>query len=191
MRVMPLKDQRLRYFALYIIVALAAGVVSYFTRRQGNNAFLEYFHVPISFILSVLMFLPERHSPKFRVISILMILVVIASNIYEAFFSEGGVTMYNSLSSTIASITVGVFAIRHLIKLRFDSTIYDLTNQPMFWIGIAFAVMNIANIISDAFYRSFQNVDGDTLLKMVLTSMTVSYIATFIYWVGIWKIKRR
>lgn len=190
MRVMPLKDSRLKFFALYIIVALVVGVVSYFTRRQGNNAYMAYLHLPLSFILSVLIFLPEKKNKLARTLSFAMIAVVLLLNVYEAFIIDGGTTMYNSISTTVSSITIGVLAIRSLIKLRFDSTVYDMTSQPMFWIGIAFAVMNIANIISDAFYRSFQNIEGDTLLKMVITSMAVSYLATFIYWIGILKIKR-
>lgn len=187
LRIIPISDKRLKFFAGYLVLALAAGIISYFTRRQGNNAFLLYFHGPLSFILSMLIFMPKKKILRAIILSIGAIIIL--TTLYEAFVLEGGTTMYNSLSLTFSNITIGFLAINHIIAIRFDTNVFNLTGQPMFWIGIAFAIMNIANIISDGFYRTLQNAEGDILMKVALTGMAVNYIATIIYWIGLLKVK--
>ncbi|GAB5523509.1 MAG: hypothetical protein Roseis2KO_13810 [Roseivirga sp.] len=176
---------------MYLIVALIMAVVSYFTRKTGNNnIYLIYFHAPIAFLLSALIFMPEKESHKLRIGVFASMVIVVAITIYEAFFLDGGVEMYNSLSGLAATLVIGFLSIRYLIKLRFNSMVFDLAKQPMFWIAIAFALMNIANIITEAFYKTLQNVDLDALLKLGLTSMAVNYIATIVYCIGLLKVKK-
>lgn len=177
---------------VYLIVALVMAVISYFTRKTGNNnVYLAYLHAPVAFLLSAMIFLPEKEDRNLRLGVYFSMIVVIAITIYEAFFLDGGVEMYNSLSGLAETVVIGFLSIRYLIKLRFNSMVFDLARQPMFWIAIAFALMNIANIITEAFYKTLQNSDLDALLKLALTSMAVNYLSTIIYWIGLWKIKKK
>lgn len=189
-RAVPLRSTRLRFFMIYLLVALVAAIVSYFTRRTGNNVFLMYLHAPLAFLLSTMIFLPEKENKWLRAAVFLSMVIVVGTTVFEAFFLEGGTELYNSLSGLAATVVIGFLSIRYLIKLRFDGMIFDLARQPMFWIAIAFALMNIANIITEAFYRVLQSEDLDTLLKLGVTSMAVNYISTIVYWIGLWKVKK-
>lgn len=189
-RVIPVSDKRLQSFFIYLIIGLVAGVVSYFTRKIGNNALLGYIHTPLGFIFSSLIFFPEKSAKTLRYLVVGLMILVVGITTYEALILEGGIKLYNSLSGVLSSIIVGFLAIRSLIKMRFNSSIVDLASEPMFWIATAFAIMNIANILADGFYRTFQQMEGDTLLKLVFTSMCVNYISTIVYWIGLWKVKK-
>ncbi len=175
---------------IYLIVALVMAIVGYFTRKTGNNVYIIYLHAPVAFLLSALIFMPEKKDKGLRAGVFASMFVVIAITFYEAFFLEGGVEMYNSASGLAATLVIGFLSIRYLIKLRFNSMVFDLARQPMFWIAIAFALMNIANIITEAFYKTLQNADLDALLRLGVTSMAVNYISTIVYWIGILKIKK-
>ncbi|GEM_PF-3132338 len=188
-RVIPVSDKRLHAFFAYLVIGLIAGIVSYFTRKMGNNALLGYIHIPLGFIFSSLIFIPGKEFKKLRLLVFGLMALIVGVTTYEALFLEGGIKLYNSLSGVLSSGVVGWLAIRYLIKMRFSSSIVDLSKEPMFWIATAFAIMNIANLLADGFYRTLQQIEGDTLLKLVFTSMCVNYLSTIIYWIGLWKIK--
>ena len=188
MRAMPFKNKRLQFLLIYVAYTILSNIVIYLT-KDHNNVYISYISTPIYVVLFTLLLLPEKKEVIAFRLSILLMAIAICLNIYEAFFTDGGVSYYNSLSNTFISIFLGALAIRGLLKLRYNEMVLNLANEPLFWIFLAITIKNIGNLISTGFYKTLQDAEGDILLKVVFSSMVVNYIGLILYWVAFLKAK--
>ncbi len=184
-------NRRLHYLFIYLILTLASNIIAYSTRGMGNNIYLSYIISPISLVLLTFLMMPSQAVNKTKMIIWILVALCATLNIYEGFLMDGGVQQFNSLSNTFSSIFLGALAIWGLIRLRFDQSILNLSKEPMFWVFIAFAITNVGNILTTAFYRYAQSTDTNLLVTIAFVSILVSYISIGLVCIGFWKIKRR
>lgn len=189
-RAMPMKDKRLKLFFGYIVLGLITAIVSYLTRKSGNNIYLNYLYVPAEVTFLTLVLLPENHRRTLKLTALVFMSIVLLLNVAEAFLFETGITIYNSRTHLISSLLLGILSIGYLIKLRFDSSILNLGNAPMFWIAMGIAIQNLGNIITVGFYSTVQQASPESLFNMAFTSLMVTYVATTLFSIGLWKAKK-
>lgn len=59
----------------------------------------------------------------------------------------------------------------------------------MFWISMGVAIQNLGNIITVGFYSTIQLASPQSLFTMAFTSLIVTYLATTLFCIGLYKVK--
>jgi len=191
MKAIPFSTTKLKVFYSLVCLNAAVVVAGIITSSMGNNIYILYIFAPMEAILFSYILFPEQEKKKARLIVLVIIALAILMNFVEAFFFTGGIAFYNSITYTIINLVLGVLAIRTLLKLRFDPLIYQLTDEPLFWIAISVAIYKFGTLINWAFFRSVQITGDDAIIVMTFLGTLISYLTFVLHSLALWKAKKR
>ena len=169
-----------RFFA-FIIASAICSALAYFTSDIGNNIYVAYLFNSLEVMILPFFLLDDQDKKKYKYFWIGGAILGIGLLLFEAFMREGGISKYNNLSLTYTAFLLSILSIRHLLKLRFDPAIYDLSKSPVFWFTLGLGIYYLGNILIFAFTRLFQEQNQEILLNLAYFRLSLLYISSAMY----------
>lgn len=190
-RAIPFKNNKIKAFFLIVClnaVIVAAGII---TSGMGNNLYILYIFAPLEAIIYSFVLFPEEADKQGKRLVVFIVGLALLMNMAEALFITGGIALYNSITYTLVNLVLGILAIRMLLKLRFNPAVYQLTDEPLFWIALSVAIYKFGTLINWAFFKTVQISGDDAIIIMTFLGTVISYIAFGLNTVALWKARRK
>lgn len=176
----PFLSAREKTFFYFATVSAFCSLLAYFTSYVGNNLFVAYIFNAFELLLVPFFLLSNRDMKRYKLVWTLAVFFGFTLIGFEAFFREGGISMFNSYSLTYAAFGLSILCIRNLLKLRFDPSLFDLSKSSIFWFTLGLGIYYLGSILIFAFIRLFQEQDMQVLSNLFYFRAIINIISVVI-----------
>ena len=171
------------YFCVMAITELIASVAVYLL---SNTQFIDYFYIPIIFILRILYLSHLNRSKKLDLFSYFLIFLFVIFQVYLG-IDKNGYNQYNSIGSYTSSGILIAYCLRNLTLLFKEKFISQkLRLNPDFWFTITILCIHFRSIIENILASTSYIAANNTVIYIVfITSNFIKVFFLYGYYKGI------